>query len=175
VSRPSLPGTPRLRLRELVAEDAEALFAVFADPVARGLYPAMAEPREVEAWIARNRRRYAEDGFGLWALELRATGELVGDCGLTLQEVEGRDELEVGWHVRADLRGRGLATEAGRACLGWGLEATRRPRVISLVHVDNAASAAVARKVHAARRPDPVERRGGLHHVWYTERPSGGG
>jgi RimJ/RimL family protein N-acetyltransferase len=128
----------------------------------------------VEAWIARNRQRYAEDGFGLWALELRSSGELVGDCGLTFQELEGRPELEVGWHVRADLRGRGLATEAGGACLAWGFDQTDRSRVISLVHVDNAASAAVARKVHAARRPAPVDRRGGLHHVFFTERPPAG-
>lgn len=157
-------------MRELVLDDAPALFEVFSDPAARGLYPAMAERAHVDAWIERNLRRYAEQGFGLWALVLRETGEMVGDCGLTLQELEGRDQLEVGWHVRADLRGRGLATEAGRACLDWGLAETDWPRVISLVHVDNPASAAVARKVHRARLPEAVERRGGAHHVWFTDR-----
>jgi ribosomal-protein-alanine N-acetyltransferase len=164
------PQTPRLLLRDLVPDDAPALFEVFADPTARGLYPAMAERAHVDAWIERNLRRYAEEGFGLWALVLRETGQMVGDRGLTLQDLHGHDALEVGWHVRADLRGRGLATEAGRACLESGLCETDWPRVISLVHVDNAASAAVARKVHAGRLPEAVERRGGSHHVWFTDR-----
>ena len=90
--------------------------------------------------------------------------------GLTLQELHGEDALEVGWHVRADLRGRGLATEAGHACLDWGMRETAWPRVISLVHVGNAPSAAVARKVHTGRLPDAIERRGGSHHVWFTDR-----
>lgn len=172
MASPPPPETPRLRLRALEPDDAPALFEVFADPEARRFYPAMAQARSVDAWIEGNLRRYKEHGFGLWALLLRESGELIGDCGLTFQEVDGLSELEVGWHVRADLRGRGFASEAGRACLGWGLRETNRPRVISLVHVDNAASAAVARKVHAAQRPAPVSRRGGLHHVWFTERPA---
>lgn len=170
MARVAPPQTSRLRLRELVPDDAAALFAVFADPLARSFYPGMAAHAGAEAWIERNLRRYAEHGFGLWALLLRESGELVGDCGLTFQELEGREELEVGWHVRADLRGRGLASEAGRACRDWALERTPEPQVISLVHVDNAASAAVARKVHAARLPEPVSRRGGLHYVWFTRR-----
>jgi len=162
--------TARLRLRELVPGDAGALARVFADPYAQRFYPWMAEPGAVAAWIERNREGYARHGFGLWALVLAETGELVGDCGLALQEVEAREELEVGWHVRADWRGRGLATEAGRACRDWALHHVEAPRVVSLVHLENAASRVVAARVHSRLDPEPFERRGGLHVVYYTGR-----
>lgn len=166
----TLLATPRLRLRELAPSDADALARVFADPDALRFYPGMADPAQVERWIADNLERYARHGFGLWALVLADSGELVGDCGLSLQEVKGREELEVGWHVRADWRGRGLATEAGTACRDWGLRMTDHARVVSLVHVDNDASRAVATRVHARLDAVPFERRGGPHVLYYTER-----
>ena len=86
--------------------------------------------------------------------------------------MRGREELEVGWHVRADWRGRGLASEAGVACRDWALRRTDRPRVVSLVHVDNVASRAVAGRVHPHLDDQPFERRGGPHVLYYTERPA---
>src|SRR5829696_3196155 len=67
-------------------------------------------------WPGWNQRLYRDHGFGLWLLTLRATGEFVGDCGLTPQQVNGVTELEVGYHLRGALQGRGLATEAAAAC-----------------------------------------------------------
>jgi RimJ/RimL family protein N-acetyltransferase len=167
---PSVLETERLLLRELRPDDAETVHAVFDDPHARHWYPHLADRAAVDEWVAQNLERYAAHGFGLWALLLKESGELVGDCGLTLQDVEGTVELEVGWHVRADRRRRGLATEAGRACLEWGMRETDYGRIVSLVHLENAASGAVAQKVHAGRLPQPVERRRGPHWVYVTDR-----
>ncbi|MBW2236654.1 MAG: GNAT family N-acetyltransferase [Deltaproteobacteria bacterium] len=164
--------TERLLLRELRSDDAEGLYAVFQDPYAQRLYPHLADRGEMEAWVARNLERYASEGFGLWGLVLKQTGELVGDCGLTLQDVEGTSELEVGWHVRADQRRRGLASEAGRACLDWGMRRTDYERIVSLVHVENPASNAVAERVHEGRLPRPIDRRAGPHWVYVTNRRS---
>ena len=88
--------TERLRLRAYTAGDEAALFEVFADAYARSFYPEMADPARVRAWIDWNLRNYEEFGLGLWAMELRAGGQLIGDCGLTYQDVEGRRELEIG-------------------------------------------------------------------------------
>lgn len=168
--------TPRLLLRELEPDDAPALHAVFADPYALRFYPDMAHPDAARARIDTLRALYARCGFGLWGLVLKARSELVGDCGLTIQDVAGHGELEVGWHVRADQRGHGLATEAGRAVLAWALRETAPedwPRVVSLVHVDNPASAAVAARVHQRRLAEAIERRGGRHWVYATERARG--
>lgn len=95
--------TERLRLREFVPGDVEALAAVISDPETMRFYP---EPRDragVEAWIERNRRRYETDGHGLWAMVLKSTDEVVGDCGLSRQHVDAVDEIEIGYHVRRDL------------------------------------------------------------------------
>ena len=104
--------TERLRLRAYTTADEAELFEVFADPYARRFYPEMAERANVRAWIEWNLRNYDEFGFGLWAIELNAEGQFIGDCGLTYQDVEGWRELEIGYHVTERERGKGYATEA---------------------------------------------------------------
>lgn len=96
-------------------------------------------------WIEWNGRNYAEYGFGRWVVE-SPSGEFIGDCGLTMQEVEGEWFVEIGWHVRADLRRRGYAAEAARAVLDTAL-ASGIDSVIAIIAPDNAASQAVAAKV----------------------------
>jgi RimJ/RimL family protein N-acetyltransferase len=62
--------------------------------------------------LFRTKIRYAKHGFGLRALLLKGSEEVIGDCGLLVQEAEGVAETGIGWHVRHDLWGQGLATEA---------------------------------------------------------------
>src|SRR5262249_47329187 len=97
--------TVRLRLREFTAADADALEAVLGDAVAMQHYPAAFSRNEVEEWIERNVERYQRDGYGLWAMLLRSTSELIGDCGCYLREIEGRSSVEIGYHVRRDFWG----------------------------------------------------------------------
>ena len=139
--------TERLLLREFVAGDVDALAAVISDPETMRFYP---EPRNragVESWIERNRQRYRKDGHGLWAMVLKSSGEVVGDCGLARQHVDGVDEIEIGYHVRRDLWGRGLAPEAAAACRDYGFESLRAERLISLIRLENLPSRRVAEKV----------------------------
>src|SRR5215471_1439216 len=84
-----VPEADRLRLRPYSLDDERALYEVFADPYARTFYPEMADSKNVRAWIEWNIRNYDELGFGLWAVELKVSGEFIGDCGLTYQDVEG--------------------------------------------------------------------------------------
>lgn len=101
--------------------------------------------RGPEGWIAWNRQNYAEHGFGLWVIETLA-GEFIGDCGLTLQEVEGEWLVEVGWHVSRAVRRRGYAAEAAEAvrdaACGRGVE-----HLIAIIRPDNVASQGVATKI----------------------------
>ena len=133
-------------LREFVPDDVLALALVLSDPETMRFYPAPFDRAGVEQWIARNRQRYAKDGHGLWAMVLKAGGEMVGDCGLTLQAVDGLDEVEVGYHVRRDLWGQGLATEAARACRDFGFARLPVERIISLIRPENLPSRRVAEK-----------------------------
>jgi [ribosomal protein S5]-alanine N-acetyltransferase len=136
--------TPRLVLREFVPSDAAALVRVISDPETMRYYPAPFDRAGVEEWIARNVRRYATDGHGLWALDLKSTGEMVGDCGITLQEVDGEHLPEIGYHLRRDLWGQGLATEAAGACRDYGFTHLKADFLISLIRPENLPSCKVA-------------------------------
>lgn len=138
--------TPRLLLRQLTAQDAEALQAVLGDPVAMEFYPAPLDRRGVDEWIGRNLERYRRDGHGLWAMLLRDSNQLIGDCGCVIQEVEGRHEVEVGYHVRRNLWGNGYATEASRACADYAFAGLGAKRVISMIRPENERSIRVAEK-----------------------------
>jgi RimJ/RimL family protein N-acetyltransferase len=139
--------TERLLLREFVPEDADALMRVLSDAETMRHYPAALDRAGVMEWITRNRRRYTQAGHGLWAMVLKSSGELIGDCGLTRQTVDGVEEFELGYHVRRDLWGRGYAPEAAQACRDYGFERLGTERIISLVRVGNLPSRRVAEKV----------------------------
>jgi RimJ/RimL family protein N-acetyltransferase len=138
--------TSRLILREFSPDDAQSLALVLSDPETMRFYPAPLDRADVETWISRNLHRYAEDGHGLWAMILKSSAELIGDCGLTVQEVDGKNEIEIGYHVRRDLWGQGLATEAARACRDYGFARLPVERLISLIRPENLPSRRVAEK-----------------------------
>ena len=104
--------TKRLLLREMNPEDFDALFRVLADPVIMQHYPYAFDEQRVRSWIERNMNRYWKNGFGLWAVCLKDTGEMIGDCGLTLQSIDGKMLPEIGYHIRADCQRKGYAKEA---------------------------------------------------------------
>jgi ribosomal-protein-alanine N-acetyltransferase len=136
--------TSRLRLREFVPEDVGALALILTDAETMRYYPVLFDRAGVEEWIARNRRRYAANGHGLWAMLLKSTGEFVGDCGVTVQTVDGVEELEVGYHLRREHWGHGYATEAAQACREWAFRNRDADHVISLIRPENLPSRRVA-------------------------------
>jgi len=138
--------TLRLRLREFVAGDADPLAQVLSDPETMRYYPAPYDRTGVEEWIARCQQRYRDDGVALWAMELKSSGELIGDCGIIRQEVEGERFFEIGYHLRRDLWGQGFATEAALACRDWAFAHLNIDRVISLIRPDNLRSRRVAER-----------------------------
>jgi len=161
--------TSRLILREFTPDDAGALERVIGDPETMRFYPAAFDRAGVEEWIARNRRRYAEHGHGLWAMVLKSTGEMIGDCGLAVQNVDGTNEVEIGYHVRRDLWGRGLATEAAGACRDYGFAHLQVERLISLIRPANLPSCRVAEK-NGMRVRKEVNWRGLAHLVYAIRR-----
>jgi len=138
--------SPRLSLREFQLEDLDALAAILSDREAMRYYPMSFDRAAVADWIQRNRTRYANDGYGLWAMILKSTCELIGDCGLVRQSVDAVDEIEIGYHVRRDLWNQGYASEAARACRDFGFANLEVDRLISLIRPENIASRRVAEK-----------------------------
>ena len=111
--------TERLYLREMTDEDFEALRKVLGDPDIMCHYPYAFDEERIRNWIDRNRERYRVFGFGLWAVCRKDTGEMIGDCGLTMQLVDGRILPEIGYHIRGDQQRQGFAGEAARAVRDW--------------------------------------------------------
>ena len=138
--------TQRLVLREFQFEDLDALAAILCDRETMRYYPVSFDSAAVADWIQRNRTRYANDGHGLWAMILKSTRELIGDCGLVRQSVDAVDEIEIGYHVRRDLWNQGYASEAARACRDYGFANLKVDRLISLIRPENLASRRVAEK-----------------------------
>jgi RimJ/RimL family protein N-acetyltransferase len=138
--------TSRLILREFRPDDVDALALTLSDVETMRFYPAPFDRAAVQDWIFHNRVRYQKDGHGLWAMLLKSSGQLIGDCGLTVQEVDGTNEIEIGYHVRRDLWGRGLATEAARSCRDLGFARLPVERLISLIRPENLQSRRVAEK-----------------------------
>lgn len=139
--------TNRIILREFCIDDVDTLSVVLSDPETMCFYPSRCDRAGVEAWIARNMSRYVKNGHGLWAMILKTSGELIGDCGPTVQEVDGIDEVELGYHLRRDHRGNGLATEAACACRDFVFERLSVDQIISLMRPENLPSRRVAERV----------------------------
>ena len=111
--------TERLLLREMMEDDFHALYKVLADPDTMQYYPYVFDGKKVMDWILRNIERYQVFGFGLWAVCLKATGEMIGDCGLTMQLINGEIKPEIGYHIRSDMQRKAYAKEAATAVRDW--------------------------------------------------------
>ena len=139
--------TGRLMLREMTPDDFDALFAVLADSDIMQHYPYAFDEARVRGWIERNMERYRKDGFGLWAVILKETGEMIGDCGLTLQSIEAKLLPEIGYHIRRGCQRRGYASEAAGAVRDWAFEHTAYDCLYSYMKYTNVPSYATAMAV----------------------------
>ena len=138
--------TERLLLREMDHSDYDALYAVLADSDIMAHYPYTFDEARVRNWIGRNRERYQKDGFGLWAVVLKETGEMIGDCGITMQNIHGQLLPEIGYHIRGDQQRKGYASEAAAACIHHAFENHGFPAVYSYMKYTNIPSQRTAMK-----------------------------
>jgi len=136
--------TERLLLRELTDADFDALYEVLADSDIMQHYPYTFDDARVRNWITRNRERYSVFGFGLWAVVLKETGEMIGDCGLTMQDINGTIKPEIGYHIAKGHQRRGYAKEAAKACWDWAFQNTPFRILYSYMKASNVASSATA-------------------------------
>lgn len=136
--------TDRLILREMNTGDYDALYAVLTDFDIMRHYPYIFDEKRVRGWIDRNIERYRIFGFGLWAVCLKKCGEMIGDCGLTMQNIGGTIKPEIGYHIRADMQRKGYAKEAASAVRDWAFTKTPFLELYSCMKYTNEPSAKTA-------------------------------
>ena len=114
--------------------DLDDMCRLLGDAEVMRYYPRAKSRNEVQRWINWSKDNYAKHGFGLWVIEHRTTGDFIGDCGLTWQNVDGQEVLEVGYHVLPERQGQGLATEGASACLRYGFETLDATMVTAIIN-----------------------------------------
>jgi RimJ/RimL family protein N-acetyltransferase len=125
--------------------DLNAMAALLGDPRVMTHYPRPKTREEAQRWINWNKTNYREHGFGLWILETH-DGQFVGDCGLTMQQVGGHQEIEVGYHVCFECQNQGFATEAATAARRFAAEHGVE-RLVAIIDPENVPSQRVAEKI----------------------------
>jgi RimJ/RimL family protein N-acetyltransferase len=139
--------TDRLLLRPLELQDVEALVALHATPeVSR--FMTVLNREQATRRVNQDRRDWAERGYGMVAIVDRATGRFLGRSGLRAWPQFG--EVEVGWALRPASWGRGVATEAGRACVQTAFERCDLRYVTAMIREDNVRSRRVAERLGMA-------------------------
>ena len=142
----------RLRFEPFDERHFDGLQAMNRDPeVMRYISGRPETPEETRAAIARVQARWAQWGYSWWALIERGSGELAGAVGLQHLGHDGANPIEIGWRLRRDRWGLGLASEAARTILAHAFEVIAAPKVCAIRHPDNLASQRVMERLGMRR------------------------
>jgi ribosomal-protein-alanine N-acetyltransferase len=147
--------TPRLHLRTWREADREPFAALNADPEVMRHFPSMLTREQSDAMVDRVMARMAEDGFGLWAVEVVETGAFIGFVGLSRPRFEAHftPAVEVGWRLARAGWGHGYATEGATAALDHAFDVLGLDEVVSFTTPGNLRSQAVMQRLGMTRDP----------------------
>ena len=139
--------TQRLLFRKIKLDDVDEWMEFFKSDEALRFLPFKLDSRKAcTEWVERQLQRYKETKSGLCALIDRSTGEMVGQLGLLVQEVDGRAEVEIGYHLIPKFWKKGYATEAAIAARDFAFENNLTESLISIIHPENINSQKVAER-----------------------------
>lgn len=136
--------TERLYLREMNQSDFDSLCKILQDEETMIAYEGAFSDSEVQEWLDRQISRYQKWGFGLWAVILKQTNEMIGQCGLTMQPWKDKEVLEIGYLFERSNWHKGYAIEAAMACKKYAFEILKADEVCSIIRDTNIASQNVA-------------------------------
>ncbi len=141
--------TERLLLRRWQPRDRAPFAALNGDPETMRFFPATLDREQSDALVTVIEERFDRQGYGLWALEVTATGEFIGFTGLNPMPdgVPGAGGMEIGWRLDRHAWHHGYATEAARAALRVAFDGAGLPEVWSMTAILNEPSQAVMRRI----------------------------
>jgi len=143
--------TNRLILREYVQDDFTNLEQIISDPETMKFYPKPYDKKGVQRWLDFSFYHYQKYGFGWWVLENKETGEFIGDCGITIQDIDGEMLPEIGYHLNKKYWRQGYAKEAASAVRDWLYNNTNYDAAYSYMVKANDASVNTASSIGLKR------------------------
>lgn len=148
--------TKRLLLREWRDADLDPFVAINADPVVMQFFPETYTEERTHRFVERIRERWAELGYGLWAVERKDSGRFIGYIGLWPATFPAHftPAVEVGWRLAADQWGHGYATEGARAALDYGFNTVGLDEIVSFTAAINVRSWRVMERLGMRRDVD---------------------
>ena len=164
--------TPRLLLREMTNADFPALSEIIQDKQTMYAYNGAMSDTETREWLERQFLRYKENGFGLWAVILKENGSMIGQCGLSWQNAEGKSVPEIGYLFNRAYWHNGYASEAANACKRYAFEELKFDEVYSIIRENNYPSMNVAIRVGMSVRGRFIKRYRGadMQHLIFSVR-----
>lgn len=148
----SLPHSTRLVLREMTNEDYPALCTMLHDDTVMHAYGGAFNEAESQAWLAQRLQGYTNDGFNLWAITLRDSNIMIGQCGITWQSWQNRRVLEVGYLLAKDYQRQGFASEAATAARDYAFYTMDAQEVFAIIRAGNHPSMRVAARLGMRQR-----------------------
>lgn len=136
--------TERLYLREMTQADYDDLCQILQDEEVMYAYDGAFNDEEVQEWLDKQISRYQRYGFGLWAMILKETGKMIGQCGLTMQPWKDQELLEIGYLLQRDYWHKGYAQEGAKACKEYAFTKLKAQEVYSIIRDINIPSQKVA-------------------------------
>jgi RimJ/RimL family protein N-acetyltransferase len=148
-------STPRLLLRRWRETDRAPFAALNADPLVMECFPSRLTKAESDDLLAKIEAGFETRGYGLWALEVRATSEFVGFTGITIPSFTAHftPAVEVGWRLARSAWGQGYATEAGLASVAFGFQDAGLDEIVSFTSAVNVRSRRVMERIGMTHDP----------------------
>jgi RimJ/RimL family protein N-acetyltransferase len=141
--------TERLTFRKLEKSDFKDWLPLFENKEAGlflGMDSGLTVRQQCEKWFEKGFYRYENDKGGMNVLVDKKTNKMIGQCGLLVQEIEGKEFIEIGYAILPEYWGKGFASEAAQKCKEFAFENNLRDELISVIHIDNVGSMKVAKR-----------------------------
>jgi [ribosomal protein S5]-alanine N-acetyltransferase len=140
--------TKRLILREFQQQDFQELVPILENPQVMkfsltGALSITKTQEKIQSFIT----SYQKFGFGKWAVIVKESNQLVGYCGMAVEQIDNKDEVEIGYRLEPRFWGNGLATEAALTVIQYGFDQFKFPYILGIVERENTASARVLKKL----------------------------
>ena len=131
-------------MRRMTFSDIHALSCILCDERVMYAYNGAFDENETAEWMQKQLRRYEEFGFGLWAVIKKGTDEMIGQCGITMQQYKDASVPEIGYLFAYKHWHNGYATEAAKGCRSYAFDKLGAHEVFSIIRDTNSASEKVA-------------------------------